>query len=88
MAFPFQQWPTLREYLAWAESQGFKVVDGCVIDGPSGDASKVVTITTPAPNKKRLIIYDMMDSERLAPSTIAHFDRRLGVTSPWSPIVP
>jgi hypothetical protein len=85
MAFPFQQWPKFGDYLDWAVRQGCRTFHGCIFE--DGGSSEVICIKAPPPSDRHVIVYDMPDSEQLAPAQVANFDRRLGLKSPWSPVV-
>ena len=79
MAQPFGNHPTLGEYLAWAREQGCSVQWG-VNPATGQSVTRIVS-----PDGKRWVIAEsgMPQSERLLPTTIARFDRRLGLKSPW-----
>ena len=74
MSAPFGKHPSLREYLEWARSE-----EGCDLKEAVHGTSSVFRLE--APNGRSLIIAGVPDSERLTPSMVAHYDRRLGVVS-------
>ena len=78
MSFPFREHPTLNEYLRHAEKLGCEVRSGVTTD-PDGRPCSAIHVV--APNGKHVVIVDMLESERLAPATVAHFDRRLDMKS-------
>jgi hypothetical protein len=77
MAFPFAQHPTLNEFLRWLEREGFRT-QSAVLNDDHGRPSSAV-IVTKAGSDRHLIIVGMRESERLEPSLIAHYKRRLGL---------
>ena len=78
MAFPFEQAPTLAEYLDWARSCGCR--DQCgYSSGPDGPIG-IVRIEAP---DGRYVIEALTQDERLLPSTIKRLDERLGIQSPF-----
>lgn len=68
--------PTVAEYLA------FVTQHGCKVDyGTASNFNRVVRIT--APSGRHVVIYALMDDQQLTPSVVSHFDRRLGLDSPF-----
>lgn len=80
MSMPFGGHPTLAQYLQWAKSVGCTVKYG-VGYADDGRPSRMVLVD--APNQRWLVIVEMDDAEYLVPTTIARFDRRLGLSSPF-----
>lgn len=80
MAAPFGGHPTLGIYADWALKQGCTVKYGTTM-APSGRAVSILKIT--APSGKRVVATGTLQDEHLAPTTIARFDRRLGLKSPF-----
>ncbi len=86
MSVPFVKLPTLGEYLAWAATAGCAVTRGLWTDH---NLIPHKTITIDGPNGGYVPLVDPDESERLAPSEIARFDRRLGIASSFlEPPVP
>lgn len=83
MAFPFGNHPTFLEYLQWCCQQGCTMASG-YMQFPDGSMMSRQVIT--APNGKHVTVMDMSNNERLMPSTVAYFDRRLGLDSPFAKI--
>lgn len=76
MAHPFEQRPTLREFLEWARSEGCEVKQG---------VRGVVSITRiKAPNGRFAFLAGVQNGEGLMPTQISHLHRRLGMKSPFS----
>lgn len=83
---PFGGHPTLKQYLAWAINQGgCKLMTGYQNDPVHGPVGFTFL---KAPNGRHLFIVDMQHDEYLVPTTIAYFDRRLGLQSPYFSIDP
>lgn len=80
MAHPFGGFPLLAEYLRWVESQGCKVQYGVMPD-EAGRPFSMIRIT--APNDQSVIIVGTDQAERLGPTSISRYDRRLGLSSPF-----
>lgn len=78
MALPFGNHPTFGQYLLWARDQGCTVRWG-VNQGTGQSVTRIV----PPDGKRWVIESGMPQSEYLTPTTIARFDRRLGLKSPW-----
>ena len=86
MSFPFSEQPRLNEYLRNAEKLGCTVRSGVTTD-PDGRPCSAIYVL--APNGKHVVIVDMLESERLAPATVAYYDRRLDMKSVYpSPEIP
>jgi hypothetical protein len=86
MAVPFGGHPTLAQYIGWANSVGCIVRYGTTV-ASDGRPSRVVLIESPD-GTRWVPIVEMLDSEYLVPTTIARFDRRLGLKSPFFAIDP
>lgn len=84
MAQPFGGHPTFAQYLAWARSAGCQVEQG-VAYGATGAAYNVTRIV--ASSGRWVIDVGTQHSDYLVPTTIARFDRRLGLSSPFFSIV-
>lgn len=80
MAYPFGGHPRLVEYIHWANSQGCRTDFGVMTDD-AGRPFGTTRIT--AASGKAVLLVDMDQTERLAPTSIARLDRRLGLTSPF-----
>jgi hypothetical protein len=80
MAYPFVRWPSLREYLDWAVTAGCTVTPGIWTDQYLIPHR---TITIDGPNGGYQPLTDPDENERLSPSEVKRFDRRLGVVSPF-----
>lgn len=76
MAFPFEQRPTLQEYLDWASKNGCKYGTG---PDPSG-----LTVIRILGLDGRFMYSVIPLDERLSPTAVSNLDRRLGVDSPFS----
>jgi len=74
MAFPFEQMPMFSEYLEWARQQGCKVQNG-----HNENNRSIHRID--APDGKFVHSVGLLHHERLTPTQIANFDRRLGLSS-------
>jgi len=85
MAGPFGKHPTLNEYLRWAEQQGCIPQSGFV-QGQGGKPCSVIKMV--APSGQHLLIVGVPESERLTPSMVHHYDRRLGLQSDFPSIDP
>lgn len=77
-AFPFGGHPTLAQYLEWAVSQGCKLQHGVDTDNSVG----IIKITSPD-TSKWVIIAGLLPNDRLTPTDVGRYDRRLGLISPW-----
>ena len=80
MSAPFGRHPTLIQYLNWAKTAGCTVKHG-VGYADDGRPSRVILIE--APSGRWMAIAEMSDNEYLMPTTIARFDRRLNINSPF-----
>lgn len=79
MSAPFEQRPTLREYLEWVRTNaGWDYRTGLL------GMNTVHAITTPSGS--RIPITDIQLDERLGQSMIDWLNRRTGITAPWSGI--
>lgn len=77
MSHPFGGHPTLGRYIQWAQQQGCDFRSGVY---GTDSISRIV-----APDgSKSVVIARMPQSEVLSPSTVAYYDRRLGLDSPFS----
>lgn len=81
MSFPFAQSPTLREYVDW-----------CVMVGNCTEKRQISTDANGIPHPELVIdgptggwvvVVEPDFQERLAPSEVSRYDRRLGVVSPF-----
>ena len=77
MSAPFGGHPTLGEYLDWAYRFAECTVQTGFINGRP--CKKIV-----APSGRWVTIVDKHERERLAPTTVDYFDRRLGIKSPFA----
>jgi len=82
MAFPFGGHPTLEQYLEWLRSEGFQYKSGYIVNPTSGKSLTVIQIENA--EGKILTVTGLEMNERLAPSVVERFDRRLGVKSPFA----
>ena len=82
-AYPFGGHPTLEEYLCWARECGCKTNSGVIVDPDEGPYS--VTHIINSDDDRYAIEVGTQANERLAPTTVARLDRRLGMKSPWNP---
>lgn len=78
MSAPFGNHPTLGQYLGWACGAGCSTKHGVTVGYQS-----VVRVLSPD-GSRHLSIVGLNHDERLAPTTVARFDRRLGLKSPFS----
>lgn len=76
MAAPFEQRPTLQEYLDWAKKAGCEW-------GEAPHADEVL-FRINAPNGRFVFFMAEGVDERLTPSQVSNLDRRLGMDSPFS----
>ncbi len=79
-AFPFGGHPTFGEYIAWAVRQGCSVKSGVML--VEGQPYSVTRIFDQA-GKKWVAEVDTGREDLFMPTTIARFDRRLGLKSPF-----
>lgn len=82
MAHPFGGHPTFQEYLNWLRGKGFNYKTG-YIKSPSGKNMFAIWIESPK-GETLLSVPGIELDERLAPSMIEKFDRRLEVQSPFA----
>lgn len=86
MTSPFGGHPTLAQYVAWARSEGCTTKSGYTEAVGSGPQS---ILLIEAPDTGRYLpIVGMSESEYLAPTEVARFDRRLGLQSPYFALDP
>jgi hypothetical protein len=79
-AFPFGGHPTFGEYIAWAVRQGCSVKNGVIL--VEGQPYSVTRIFDRA-GKKWVAEVGTEQEDLFVPTTIARFDRRLGLKSPF-----
>lgn len=78
MAWPFLSHPTLADYLCWAMKNGCQVQTGYT----TSDGYTLPTARIVASDEKRWVsIVGTKQSDRLVMSTVARYDRRLGLKS-------
>jgi hypothetical protein len=82
MAAPFGNHPTLFEYIAWCNQQG--CTTRSILAKGEGGFSTLQIIQ--AQTGRHVIASGIAMTERLVPSQVAYFDRRLGLDSPFSKI--
>lgn len=70
---------TLKRYLAWAVREGCRVQSG-FMTGPDGMISFIVVT---APSGQYAVIEDVDRDEALPVAAFKHYDRRLGMQSPF-----
>lgn len=82
MAAPFGGHPRLVDYLGWCSAQGctnqsgFKMKDGKTV------TFHVITSDTGL----YVVVSGVGNNEHLMPTTVAYYDRRLGINSPFAKI--
>lgn len=81
MSTPFGGHPTFAQYIGWAIKQGLDVKSG-VAQNADGDTDRVTVISS-QDGKRWVVVVGIDQREFLVPTTIAQFDRRLGIESPW-----
>ncbi len=82
MAYPFGGHPTLFDYIAWCNQQGCTTRSSlAVIDGKSATCH---IVENPANDQHVAAVGAMKD--RLPPSVVANYDRRLGLDSPFAKV--
>ena len=81
VSFPFGDHPRLADYMAWAADQGCTVQTGYTKDADGRPDS--MTLIKTADGKRWIIEVGTRQDEFLVPTTIARYDRRLGLESPW-----
>jgi len=80
-AFPMGGHPTFGAYIEWARQQGCEIRNGVVLDEQQRPHSITQII---APGKKSWVTeVGTQHKDHLVPTTIARFDRRLGLKSPY-----
>lgn len=77
---PFGQSPTLCEYMDWAKTQGCTVKSGY---GALGKKTQLLTLIENADGSRHVQIVGTKQTERLVPTVVANYDRRLGLKSPF-----
>jgi hypothetical protein len=83
VAHPFGGHPTLERFVEWAKSEA-----GCTTEikvrtrQPSGQPYQVLEITNPEGG--RVVVVNPEMGEHLAPSTVAYYQRRLAIKSPFA----
>lgn len=82
-AAPFGKHPKLAEYIAWAKDQGCTVESG-VVHTNRGETYGFTKIAASA--DKFVILAGIAQTEHLTPATVARFDRRLGLRSPFASV--
>lgn len=81
MSFPFGGHPQLAEYIAWLRDEhGFNAQTGIASDA-SGKVRSTIRISKEG--GPSLIIVGKAQQDRLEPSALRSYDRRLGVKSRW-----
>mgnify|MGYP003394684193 CR=1 FL=1 len=80
MSMPFGGHPTFGEYIAWTKSQKCEISFGVAYDS-DGTMHKITKIV--APSGRWVIEVGTDQTDFLVPATIWHFDRRLGIASPF-----
>ena len=81
MAQPFGGHPTLGDYIVWAQSIGCTVNQGYT-NTQTGSPYSLTRIISPD-REKWVIDVGTQHSDYLVPTTVARYDRRLGVKSPF-----
>lgn len=79
MASPFRAFPTLREFIEHAKSQGCRESTVVGITGPRG-AAPARYLVGAGPNGAIKILPNIRDNDHLSPSEIANLVRVLKVT--------
>lgn len=74
-------WPTLLEYLGWAQKQGCQA--RFIVLHENGRMFSCIRIVAPSGRSVTEVGLDQYDT--LSPKMVANFDRRLGLVSPFSP---
>lgn len=79
MSHPFAQpHPTLHEYIGWCNLQGCTTQSGVM-------GSTTFHVLT-APSGRHVIVTGTKMSDRVVPSMVGYYDRRLGLDSPFAKI--
>ena len=81
MAAPFGGHPTLARLIEWLETAGCKVELKQRNHAITGQPYQSLEITNPAGARTVFVNPDM--DERLAPSMVSYFQRRLGMKTPF-----
>lgn len=80
-AYPFGGHLTFGAYIEWARQQGCTVRNGVVLDEKQRPHSVTQII---APSKKKFVTeIGTQHNDYIVATTVARFDRRLGVRSPF-----
>lgn len=74
--YPFQRFPSLGEYCAWALTEGF------IVECKQNGAGHFRRITSPD-GSRRVDQAELDPDERMTPRLLHILDSRLGVESPW-----
>jgi hypothetical protein len=82
MAAPFGGHPTLVEYIGWCNQQGCTTHSSAFVIG--GRSVTCHRLTNPA-NGRHVIVVGR-SSDRLSPTVVANYDRRLGLDSPFGKV--
>lgn len=82
MSHPFGQAPTLIEYIGWCNQQGCTTKSA--VDAEDGTMVTVQILESKS--GRHVVVSGIAMTERLLPSQIANFDRRLGLDSPFPKI--
>ena len=81
MAHPFGGHPTFSSYIDWARKEhGFRAQSGYGHDrhGKTHLVTRIYKEDGPS-----LVVPGIKPGDRLAPTQVGNFDRRLGINSPW-----
>lgn len=83
MAAPFGGHPRLIEYLGWCSGQGCTTTSGF-----TSKEGKTVTfhVIETEDKQRRVVVSGVGNNEFLLPSTVAYYDRRLNLSSPFAKI--
>lgn len=81
MSMPFDGHPRLGDYMAWAQKQGCTASSGYT-QTADGHVERLTRIVT-SDGKRWVIEVGTDQREFLNSTTIARFDRRLALKSPW-----
>lgn len=81
MAAPFGNHPTLLDYIAWCNSQGCTTKSCLQIEGGT---SVTVQLLETRDGSRHVVVSGISNNERLVPTMVAYFDRRLELNSPFS----
>lgn len=86
MAFPFGGHPTLADYIGQARHDHNATAKSGTASSEDGKAECITRIEMP--NGNVLVVVGILQSERLTPTDIGMFDRRLGIISPYFSVTP